>query len=329
MPLYRATTVVTGEAAAAALRDALDALAVRRRWRARCTTTTTARGAGTPAGCSTGGPTKPGWRCWRGAWAPDFTVERVDDRDWVAQVRAELTPVAAGRFVGLRRPRPGAGPLNRIGLEIEAAQAFGTGHHATTQGCLVALDRLARRGLARRGSPTSAAAPACWRWPRRGSGRRGPGRATSIRWHTLTARENVAANGVGTRVGCVTAAGFRHPRLQRAAPYDLVFANILAGPLRRLAPEIARAQAAGGIAILSGILARQAKGVACHLPRLGLPARARSRSGNGGRWCCGAAEAQRRAGEVGHVGAVRPMSRSWSSPSGAARRPSRAVCASR
>ena len=78
---------------------------------------------------------------------------------------------------------------------------------------------------------------------------------------TLTARENVAANGVGGRVACVTAAGFRHPRLRRGAPYDLIFANILAGPLRRMAPELARAQAPGGVAVLSGILARQAAGV--------------------------------------------------------------------
>jgi ribosomal protein L11 methyltransferase len=78
---------------------------------------------------------------------------------------------------------------------------------------------------------------------------------------TVTARANVAANGVGGRVACVTAAGFRHPRLRRGGPYDLVFANILAGPLRRMAPELARAQAPGGVAILSGILARQAPGV--------------------------------------------------------------------
>ena len=63
---------------------------------------------------------------------------------------------------------------------------------------------------------------------------------------TATARENVAANGLGGRVACVTAAGFRHPRLRAGAPYDLIFANILAGPLRRLAPEMAAHHAAGG-----------------------------------------------------------------------------------
>ena len=82
--------------------------------------------------------------------APDFAVARVEDRDWVAQVRAELTPVAAGRFVVFGSHDRDRMPANRIGLEIEAAQAFGTGHHATTQGCLTALDRLARRGLVAR-----------------------------------------------------------------------------------------------------------------------------------------------------------------------------------
>jgi ribosomal protein L11 methyltransferase len=78
---------------------------------------------------------------------------------------------------------------------------------------------------------------------------------------TATARANVAANGLAGRVACVTAAGFRHPRLRAGGPYDLIFANILAGPLRRLAGELARHHAAGGVAILSGILARQAAGV--------------------------------------------------------------------
>jgi ribosomal protein L11 methyltransferase len=72
----------------------------------------------------------------------------------------------------------------------------------------------------------------------------------------------VAANGLAARIACVTAAGLRHPRLRRGAPYGLVFANILAGPLRRLAPDIAAAQSPGGVAILSGLLARQAPGVA-------------------------------------------------------------------
>jgi ribosomal protein L11 methyltransferase len=148
-----------------------------------------------------------------------------------------------------------------VALEIEAAEAFGTGHHATTQGCLVALDRLARQGLAARrvadiGGGTGVLAMAAARvWPARAI-------AGDIEpLATATARLNVAANGLAGRVACVTAAGFRHPRLHAGGPYDLIFANILAGPLRRLAGELARHHAPGGVAILSGILDRQAQGV--------------------------------------------------------------------
>lgn len=194
--------------------------------------------------------------------AEAFRVERIVDRDWVAQVRAELTPVEAGRFVvygSHDRARIGS---NRIGLEIEAAQAFGTGHHATTRGCLLALDDLVRRGfVARRvadiGGGTGVLAMAATSvWPAVATA----GDIDPVA--TVTARENVAANGVGRLVACVTAAGFRHPRIHAAAPFDLVFANILAGPLKRLAPQMAAAQRPGGVAILSGILARQAAGVA-------------------------------------------------------------------
>ena len=193
--------------------------------------------------------------------AAGFTVERVDDRDWVAQVRAELTPVEAGRFVVYGSHDRGRVPPSRIGLEIEAAQAFGTGHHATTQGCLLALDRLAKAGFRPRrvadvGAGTGVLAMAAARlWPLRAvAGDIDPVAAA-------TARANAAANGVGTRLACVTAPGLRHPRLRAGAPYDLVFANILAGPLRRMARELAGAQAPGGVAILSGILARQAAAV--------------------------------------------------------------------
>lgn len=194
--------------------------------------------------------------------AAGFRVERIEERDWVAQVRAELTPVEAGRFVVYgSHDRERIGP-NRIGLEIEAAQAFGTGHHATTRGCLLALDRLVRAGLVARrvadiGGGTGVLAMAATSvWP-----------ALAIAGDidpvaTATARENVAANRGAMRVACVTAAGFRHPRIRAAAPFDLVFANILAGPLKRLAPQMAAAQRPGGIAILSGILTRQAAGVA-------------------------------------------------------------------
>ena len=123
--------------------------------------------------------------------AAPFAVSAIEDVDWVAQVRRELTPVRAGRFIvhgGHDRERI---PVNALSLEIEAAMAFGTGHHGTTEGCLTLLDRLHKLGLrARGGSPISAAAPAFWRWERRGCrslgpqmwGRRALSPAISTRW---------------------------------------------------------------------------------------------------------------------------------------------------
>ncbi len=261
MPLYRATTAIRGEAAARTLRDALDELDPAP-LASELHDHDDASGLWDAGGLFDGKPDVAGLALLaRLHGAPDFVVARVEDRDWVAQVRAELTPVEAGRFVvfgGHDRDRVA---LNRIGLEIEAAQAFGTGHHATTQGCLTALDRLVQRGLVARrvadiGSGTGVLAMAAASvWPARAvAGDIDP-------LATATARANVAANGLAGQVACVTAAGFRHPRLHAGAPYDLIFANILAKPLRRLAGDFATHHAAGGIAILSGILARQARGV--------------------------------------------------------------------
>lgn len=193
--------------------------------------------------------------------AADFAVSRVDDRDWVAQVRRELHPVDAGRFtVYGAHDSHRVGP-HRIGLKIEAAMAFGTGHHGTTRGCLTLLERLIRQGT----HPHRVADIGC------GTGVLAMAAAKA--WHVSciatdidpvardTARENMTANGTRpwVRTGC--AAGFRHDALRRAAPFDLVFANILASPLKRLAPEISRHLLPGGHAILSGLLTPQAAGV--------------------------------------------------------------------
>lgn len=139
--------------------------------------------------------------------------------------------------------------------------AFGTGHHGTTVGCLAALDRLARRGFrARRvadiGTGTGVLAMAAARRLA------APGVATDIDPVAVaTARANVAANGLRLRVRTGQAAGFRTPLLARDAPYDLVFANILARPLKALARDMARFTAPGGQAVLSGLLLRQGAGV--------------------------------------------------------------------
>ena len=179
----------------------------------------------------------------------------------MAQVRAELTPVVAGRFVVYGSHDRERIPPNWVGLEIEAAQAFGTGHHATHPR-LPTRARPAGRGAACR--PAGRGHRRRHRRPGDGGGRGLAGGAIAGDIDpvaTATARANVAANGLAARVACVTAAGFRHPRLQAGAPYDLIFANILAGPLAARG-DLAAHQAPGGVAILSGILARQARGVA-------------------------------------------------------------------
>lgn len=137
--------------------------------------------------------------------------------------------------------------------------AFGTGHHGTTQGCLMALDRLAREGFIGRnvadiGCGTAVLAMAAARlWPEY------PVLAGDIDNQAVeVARANVAANGLEGRVVCVEAAGFDHPKLRERAPHDLVFANILKGPLIGLAPEMGDSLVPGGYAILSGILNEQA-----------------------------------------------------------------------
>ncbi|MEO0680048.1 MAG: 50S ribosomal protein L11 methyltransferase [Pseudomonadota bacterium] len=195
------------------------------------------------------------------AGARPFAVSRLEDTDWVAQVRRELSPVPAGRFIVHGGHDRAAVPLNRIGLEIEAAMAFGTGHHGTTRGCLEALERLIRDGARPRraldvGAGTGVLAMAA------SAALRIPSIATDI--DPVAARTclaNARANGLAPWMRCGVAAGTRAPLIRAAAPYDLVFANILARPLKRLAPEIARICAPGGTAILSGLLDAQAPGV--------------------------------------------------------------------
>lgn len=190
-----------------------------------------------------------------------FAVSKLDDRDWVAQVRRELSPVEVGRFVvhgGHDTHRVGP---HKIGLLIEAAMAFGTGHHATTRGCLRLFERRLRAGLrplrvADVGCGTGVLAMAAAR-AARARVRAGDIEAQAV----ATARANAAANGAAPRILVGEGPGFRSAVLREGGPYDLIFANILAGPLKRLAPEIARHLAPGGAAILSGILGTQAHGV--------------------------------------------------------------------
>ena len=191
--------------------------------------------------------------------AGDFAVSELPETDWVAHVRRELAPVEAGRFFVYGSHDADKLPEgNRIALLIEASMAFGTGHHGTTLGCLRALDRLADDGFAGRsvvdvGCGTAVLAMAAARlWD-------APVQASDIDAVAVdVARANVKANNLEGRVHCIEAAGFDHPELAAAAPFDLVFANILKGPLIALAEDMAGAIDSGGYAILSGILNEQA-----------------------------------------------------------------------
>lgn len=190
--------------------------------------------------------------------AKPFIVSEVPETDWVAHVRRELAPVAAGRFFVYGSHDADQVPEGAEPLLIEAAMAFGTGHHGTTLGCLRALDRLATAGVigqnvADIGCGTAVLAMAAARiWPN-------PVLASDIDAVAVdVARSNAAANGLEGRVLCLEAAGFDHPDLLAASPFDLVFANILKGPLIALAPDMARHLAPEGHAILSGILNEQA-----------------------------------------------------------------------
>lgn len=190
--------------------------------------------------------------------ANPFVISEVPDTDWVDKVRRELTPVEAGRFFVYGSHDADKIPPGSQPLLIEAAMAFGTGHHGTTLGCLRALDRLDNDGftgqsVADIGCGTAVLAMAAARiWPN-------PVIASDIDPVAVeVAQANARANGLEDRLICVTAAGFGHPELATRAPYDLIFANILKAPLIDLAASMTDALAPGGYAILSGLLTRQA-----------------------------------------------------------------------
>jgi len=191
--------------------------------------------------------------------ARPFAVSELPETDWVAKVRRELAPVQAGRFFLYGSHDADCVPDGVEPLLVEAAMAFGTGHHGTTLGCLRAFDRLVGAGaapgpVADIGCGTAVLAMAAARvWPDM------PILASDIDEVAVdVARANVAANGLDARVRVIEAAGLDHPELRAASPFRLIFANILKGPLVDLAPAIGAATAAGGWAILSGLLTEQA-----------------------------------------------------------------------
>ncbi len=190
-----------------------------------------------------------------GVAAPEIAVEAVPESDWVAESRALSPPVRAGRYV-VRGAHVAPARCGAIEIEIDAGPAFGAGEHESTRGCLLALDALARRRRPRRALDMGC-----------GSGLLAIAIAKTWGASTLaadvddravrTARDNARRNGVAPLVRAVTSDGYNSIAVRRAAPYDLIVANILAGALIRMAPDLARSLAPGGAAVLSGLLGRQ------------------------------------------------------------------------
>ena len=194
------------------------------------------------------------------ALAEALRFERVAEQDWVAASLQGLGAVRAGRFLvhgrhDRARVRPGD-----VALEIEAALAFGTGHHGTTRGCLLALDRILKRRRPARvldlGTGTGVLAIAAAKALRR------PAAAGDIDPIAVQAAgANARLNGAGPWVRPVVARGTRSPALRRRAPYDLIFANILAKPLRLLAPAVRDVAATPCDLVLSGLLGPDVPGI--------------------------------------------------------------------
>ncbi len=188
------------------------------------------------------------------------TFDTVIAQDWVRSSLEGLAPVHAGRFIVHGQHDRERVPPNKLGIEIEAALAFGTGHHGTTRGCLLLLDLVLRQRMPGRildlGSGTGVLAIAA------AKARQRRVFASDIDERSvLVARENAKLNGVSNLVHTICATGFAAPSFVAEGPFDLVLANILAGPLRRLAYPMRQHLAPSAFIILSGLLPHQAGSV--------------------------------------------------------------------
>jgi ribosomal protein L11 methyltransferase len=200
--------------------------------------------------------------------------ETLAPADWVRNSLEGLSPVEAGRFVVHGAHARARVRENRIGIQVEAGLAFGTGHHGTTRGCLLALDRIVK---ARSSRPAARSAAALSRKPVRpalaldigtGTGVLAIAAAKALRQRVLAsdldvravaiARENARINRVGGALEVIQAGGLRAAAFRARGPYALIFANILLDPLKALATPLSRLVAANGHVVLSGLLAGQA-----------------------------------------------------------------------
>lgn len=209
------------------------------------------------------------------AGAP-LRAEPIEEQDWVTLSQAGIEPVHAGRFYVHTATNKGRVPRGAKTFRIDAGMAFGTGTHETTSGCLIALGEHRARGAVVRnlidvGTGTGLLAFAALHlWPRAYA------TASDIDPRSIeVTRENAEINGVAQGEGAgqlalAAAAGLEHPLLIARAPYDLILANILAGPLIELAPTIGMALAEGGTLLLAGLLDSQADAVAAAYRRQGL-----------------------------------------------------------
>jgi len=189
--------------------------------------------------------------------AQHVAFDTVEARDWVKATLEDLVPVPAGRFVVHGSHDRARVPANKLGIEIEAALAFGTGHHGTTRGCLLLLDHVLKKY-----------------WPQRvldlgtGTGVLAIAAAKALHHAVLAsdidpasvrvAHDNARLNETGDLVQTIRATGFSAPQFAQRGPFDLVLANILANPLRQLATPMARHLAPSALVILSGLLTHQA-----------------------------------------------------------------------
>ncbi|MGB0682131.1 MAG: 50S ribosomal protein L11 methyltransferase [Magnetovibrionaceae bacterium] len=186
---------------------------------------------------------------------PEPMVEPLAERDWVTENLSQFPPITIGRFFIHGGWFEGELPKGRVWLRVDTGAAFGSGEHATTAGCLLALERLARRGF----RPRQILDVGC------GTGILGlaavkafKGRALGSDFDPLAvkiAAENAALNGAGTSFRTVQASGYGNKEIGRRAPYDLIFCNILARPVRQLAGNLAQHLKPGGYGILSGFYA--------------------------------------------------------------------------